>query len=137
MSNHPYAHQHPSEPAQAQTASGSGAHGPFRPSLDPDRVMDDPRFASLSYEDQVTLLGMSLDQQWNIGWGPYPEVVGAGPQHGPGTVAGGYGAAAGEWQADGQEQQAQNGVMYDPMAMPDFLFLHIEQKSECPPITSR
>lgn len=86
--------------------------------------MDDPRFAGLSDEDQVKLLGMSIDQQWDIGWGPYPETVGAGGRHGPGKAAGGYGHAAGGWQPGGHAhaQAGHEGVTYDPATMPNFLF---------------
>lgn len=39
------------------------------------RVMDDPRYHALSVEDQNTLVHMTLEEQWQEGFGPYPATA--------------------------------------------------------------
>lgn len=112
---------HPNATATGGAGGGGGAAA-FRPSLDPGRVMDDPRFATLSVGDQEQLLAMSLDQQWDIGWGPYPEQAGVGAKHGPGAAHAGYAPA----------HAGDRGVQYDPELMPEFLFLRAGEPRKSP-----
>lgn len=69
---------------------------------------------------------MTINEQWDIGWGPYPERDGVGAN----SANGAYGGAVdAEY---GQEQAGEPWVEYDPALMLDFLFLRVGQVGTSP-----